>query len=72
MCQNGSAPQINAAVAEVKEHIAEADELLEEMQKANGTHFHHSWLQNILVHLFSDKLDVEAPCNRDMRLTNFV
>lgn len=36
-CKSGSAPQINAACAQAKEHIVEAEELLEEMQKANGT-----------------------------------
>lgn len=35
-CQNGSAPQINQASQAVKEHTSEADELLDEMQKANG------------------------------------
>lgn len=37
MCVNGSAPQINGAAGQVREHIEEATELLEEMQKANGT-----------------------------------
>jgi nitrate/nitrite-specific signal transduction histidine kinase len=36
LCKHGSAPQINAAAADVREHVAEADELLDEMQKANG------------------------------------
>lgn len=36
-CVNGSAPQINGAAAQVREHIEESTELLDEMQKANGT-----------------------------------
>jgi len=36
-CKNGSAPQINAAAVTVKEHIGEAEELLNELQQANGT-----------------------------------
>ena len=39
-CVNGSAPQINGAAAQVREHMEEATELLDEMQKANGTSFH--------------------------------
>ena len=36
-CTNGSAPSINAAAAAVKEHITETEELLTELQSANGT-----------------------------------
>ena len=38
LCQNGSAPQINAAAQDVRDHIEEAADMLDQMQKANGAY----------------------------------
>ena len=49
LCKHGSAPQINGGAAQAKEHIVEAEELLDEMQKANGMHIS---TQVSLIHPF--------------------